>query len=421
MTVDTAARPRSAIVVGNGVVGLSVAIALRRQGVATTIVAPDAAWRGASWGNAGHIAVEQVAPLASRATLRSMPTRLFLRGGALGLPPRDLATWLPFGLRLMRASAPDRFEAGKAALSKLLADALPAWRRLLDVAQRSDLLREDGHIVLWETPETAARGRAAWASSDIGTAQFRDLMADELAELGRRISVPLAGGIRFSGSGQIVDPAALGDALHATFTQAGGRRRSGQVAALVPTQQGVRVALDDGGALDADVAVVAAGAASARLLQPLGHRVPLIAERGYHLEADPVDWPRALPPVVFEDRSLILTRFAGALRAASFVEFSTIERAPDPRKWARLAGHLAALGIGFAETPRPWMGARPTLPDYLPAIGRSRRHPSIAYAFGHQHLGLTLAATTGELLAGYLTGAKSHIDLSPYNVARFDR
>ncbi|WP_294335942.1 FAD-binding oxidoreductase [uncultured Sphingomonas sp.] len=416
-----AERPRSAIVVGNGVVGLSVAIALQQRGVATTIVAPDADWRGASWGNAGHIAVEQVAPLASRATLRSLPARLFSRGGALALPPRDVATWLPFGLNLLRASAPDRFEAGKTALSALLATAMPAWRRLLDTSGRGDLLREDGHIVVWETPDSAARGRAAWGDSDIGTASLHDLTADELAAVAARVSVPLAGGVRFSGSGQIADPAALGEALAAIFARLGGRRRSGRAAMLTPTQSGARVTLDGGGALDADVAVVAAGAASAPLLTPLGHHVPLIAERGYHLEAAPADWPRGLPPVVFEDRSMILTRFSGALRAASFVEFSTAGRAPDPRKWARLQGHLDALGIPFVEAPRPWMGARPTLPDYLPAIGRSHRHGAIAYAFGHQHLGLTLAATTGELLASYLTDGKSHIDLSPYDVARFGR
>ena len=97
---------RSAIVVGDGVVALNVALALQRRGTQVTIVAPDAPWRGASWGNAGHIAVEQVEPLASRATVKTAPKRLFSRGGALALPARAIGAWLPFTVRLLRASAP---------------------------------------------------------------------------------------------------------------------------------------------------------------------------------------------------------------------------------------------------------------------------------------------------------------------------
>src|SRR5690606_15216362 len=124
------AKSLSTVVCGDGIVGLSCALELRKRGLETVLVGPGAA-RGASWGNAGHIAAEQIEPLASLATLRSLPHRLFSRGGALALPPRDIAKWLPFSLRLLGAAAPRRFAAGKQALTGLLAEAMPAWRRLL--------------------------------------------------------------------------------------------------------------------------------------------------------------------------------------------------------------------------------------------------------------------------------------------------
>jgi D-amino-acid dehydrogenase len=65
------------------------------------------------------------------------------------------------------------------------------------------------------------------------------------------------------------------------------------------------------------------------------------------------------------------------------------------------------------------MGARPTLPDYLPAIGHSARYPQLAYAFGHQHLGLTLAATTAERVAQMLLGETSDLDLQSLSLDRF--
>lgn len=407
---------RTAIVVGNGVVGLNVALALQRRGTQVTIVAPDAAWRGASWGNAGHLAVEQVEPLASLATVRSAPKRLFLRGGALALPPQAIATWLPFALRMLRASTPAGFAHGKAALSALLATAIPAWRRVLDEVGAPDLLRVDGHYVVWETPDSAARGRAAWRAADTGTATVRDATAAELAQLQALTRVPIAGAIRFAGSGHITDTGALGAALVRRFLAAGGEMTHDRARTIAERDGRARVMLDGGAPLDADIAVVAAGAASAALVRDAGLRAPLIAERGYHIEGDAGDWPADMPPVAFEDRSMIVTRFAGRLRAASIVEFAGLETPPDSRKWARLRAHVATLGLSLREPVAPWMGARPTLPDYLPAIGR---RGTLAYAFGHQHLGLTLAATSGEMLAALLHGEAPAIDPAPFDLCRF--
>ncbi|MEG8039664.1 FAD-binding oxidoreductase [Sphingomonas sp. LR60] len=407
---------RSAIVIGNGVVALNVALALQRRGTQVTIVAPDAPWRGASWGNAGHIAVEQVEPLASLATVKSVPRRLFSRGGALALPPRAIRHWLPFTIRLLRASTPARFARGKAALSAMLATAIPAWQRVLADAAAAALLRVDGHFVVWETADSAARGRAAWLVADTGTATVRDATPEELAQLARLTTATIAGAVRFEGSGQITDTGALGDALTARFVDGGGVRVHGRARSIATAGHSATVTLEDGSQAEADVVVVAAGAASASLVAPLGLRAPLIAERGYHIEGDPGDWPADQPPVVFEDRSMIVTRFAGRLRAASIVEFAAVETPADPRKWARLRAHVAALGLPLQEPLAPWMGARPTLPDYLPAIGR---RSAVAYAFGHQHLGLTLSATSGEALAALLHDETPAYDLAPFDLARF--
>jgi D-amino-acid dehydrogenase len=410
--------PRSALVIGGGIIGQSIALRLQSRGISTILVDPAAA-RPASWGNAGHIAVEQVDPLASWATIRSFPRRLFLRGGALGLPPGDVRAWLPFALRLVLASGPRRFSAGRTALTGLLGKAIPAWRALLALASASDLLKEDGHFVAWESEATARDGARRWKAADTGTATVRDADADELARLRALGTAPLAGAVRFSGSGQISDLGDLAERMTAAFRAAGGSVSVGSVFQLNPAEDGVTALLADGSALHADIAVVAGGARSAALMRPHGFTVPLIAERGYHIQSADTDWPADMPPVVYEDRSMIVTRFRSGLRAASFVEFGRFESKPDTRKWARLRQHVTALGLSFTMPGREWIGARPTLPDYLPAIGRSRRHPRLLYAFGHQHLGLTLAAITAEAIAALATGDTPPVDLAPFDLARF--
>jgi D-hydroxyproline dehydrogenase len=410
--------PRSALVIGGGIVGQAIALKLQSHGIATILVDP-AATRPASWGNAGHIAVEQVEPLASWATIRSFPRRLFMRGGALGLPPRDVRAWLPFALRLLLASGPRRFAAGQTALTGLLGAAMPAWRSLLALASASDLLKEDGHYVAWETEATARAGASHWKAAKTGTATVRDADEQELALLRSLGSAPLAGAVRFSGSGQISDLGDLSERMAGAFHSAGGTSSTATVAKLDPASDRVTARLDDGTNLEADIAIVAAGATSGALLRPLGFTVPLIAERGYHIQSAETTWPADVPPVVYEDRSMIVTRFRSGLRAASFVEFGRFESRPDPRKWARLRQHVAALGISFALPGREWMGARPTLPDYLPAIGRSSRHPRLLYAFGHQHLGLTLAAVTADAITALARGGTPPVDLAPFDLTRF--
>ncbi|MGF7151420.1 D-amino-acid dehydrogenase [Sphingomonas zeicaulis] len=408
----------TALVIGAGVIGHASAIALQRAGLAVTLVAPPTGPE-ASWGNAGHIATEQVEPLASRATIMSAHRRVFVRGGALGLPPRDIAAWLPFSMRLLRSSGASQFAAGARALGSMLGGALPAWRALLETAGAGTLLREEGHFVLWESAATAEAGRRRWAQTDIGATSFRGATREELAQIGSSFQVAAAGAIRFAGSAQIADLPQLARALDAAFGAGGGQRRLGRAIGLERHGARATAHLDDGERLDADIILVAAGVGSKPLLAPLGHHVPIIAERGYHIQMAAPDWPRDLPPIAFEDRSMIVTRFESGLRAASFVEFGREHSPPDPRKWARLRRHATELGLPVAEDTNEWMGARPTLPDYLPAIGRSAAAPNILYAFGHQHLGLTLAAVTGEAVAAIATGSTAPFDTTPFALERF--
>lgn len=400
-------------VIGGGVIGLSCALRLAQAG--HDVVVLDRATRrdAASWGNAGHIATEQLAPLASIASLRSAGARLFVRGGALDLPLAAVGSWLPFAVRMAAAARSARFAAGKRALAGLLADALPAWRRLVSAIGAPDLLSEAGHLIAWESVATATAGRAAWRDADTGTARFGAATPAQLAALESVTTAALGGVIQFDGTGQITDLDRLATALSEAFRTAGGTIVAQQATLIC---EGRRAAVPG---VEADCVLVAAGVRSASLVAALGHRAPIVAERGYHIRGTATGWPRDLPPVVFEDRSMIVTRFGDQVQAASFVELGHVDGPPDPRKWERLERHVGDLGLAIGGPFTRWMGARPTLPDYLPAIGRSRRADNLFYAFGHQHLGLTLAAVTAEIIAAMIDGHPDYIDMAPFDLERF--
>jgi len=408
-------------VVGAGLIGLCCAFGLSRAGADVVVLDEGAASPAASWGNAGHIAIEQVAPLASPQAVRAAAGRLFVWGGPLDFRLADVSAWAPWALRYLQASTPERFEAGSRALAALLSDAVPAWRRLVSSLGRPELLQEDGHWVLWGAAASMSTGLAAWERTEIGQAVVQRLDAPSLDRLARVLKGRPVGGLKFDGTGQIADPGLTLEALRRSVTEAGGEIRRAKVRRLSLQEGRVSLVLDDDRTIRSERIVVAAGVGSARLMRAIGHTAPVVAERGYHIEGDAKDWPKDLPPVVFEDRSLIVTRFGARLRAAGFVEFAHSASPPDPRKWARLEQHVLQLGLPIAPPFKRWMGSRPTLPDYLPAIGISRRANNLIYAFGHQHLGLTLAATTGEIVAALAGGGTPATDISAFDIERFER
>jgi glycine/D-amino acid oxidase-like deaminating enzyme len=407
---------RSIAIVGGGVIGLTSAIALLDKGFNVTVFDADPNGRAASWGNAGHIAVEQVEPLASPAALKSVTRRLFSMGGALALPPSMAMRWLPFATRLVAASTPARFAAGTRALTPLVAAAMPAWQDLVRTIGHEDLLRRDGHIVVWESAETATAGRAKWARTEIGTTRIDDADDALLQRLGG-ITRSIGSAIRFAGSGQIADLDKLAAALKAALIARGGQIVQAEAKLA---RHGARI---DVVGHDADLVLVAAGIRSRALLEPLGYRIPMIAERGYHIRAPLAaradHWPADLPPVVFEDRSMIVTRYADTVQAASFVELGDPDAPADPRKWQRLERHVAELGLPIAGPYSRWMGSRPTLPDYLPAIGRSTTSANMFYAFGHQHLGLTLAPITAQIVAALVADTPPPVPIPGFSLSRF--
>ena len=413
-----AAGPDTVVVVGGGLIGLCCAVQLLVAGEPVQLLDPGGDPPPPTWGNAGHIATECIEPLASWKTLREAPRQLYSAGGSLAFRPADLPAWLPFAARYLRACTAASYANGVAALDYLMADAMPAWKRLAALLGEPDLVRDHGHWVVYESARRcAAAGRGV---GPIGSGHARCLPLDPglLEALRTRVRPALAGGYAYEGTGQVRRPADVLDALRRRVRELGGSFRRGRAVRLAPGRGQHRLLLDDGTALEPRRLLIAAGAWSTGLMEDAGHHAPLIAERGYHIEAEAGDWAD-FPSVVFEDRSVVVTRFGERLRATSFVEFSRAESAPDAGKWQRLKAHVAALGVPLHGPITTWSGPRPTLPDYLPAIGASRRLSGLYYAFGHQHLGLTLAARTGELVAAVLRDPAGTARLAAFDIERF--
>jgi D-amino-acid dehydrogenase len=409
---------KTMLVIGGGLIGAASALRLQAAGVRTKLIDPGDRRRGASFGNAGHIGAEQVTPWSSWGNVWRSPQSSFAMGGPLDFRWTDIGLWAPWSLRFLAACEPVRFQRGQEALTALLADALPAWRRLAEFVGQSGLVIPHGHVTAWMTPRRAEAALASMQRSPSGSATYREMSAAELQAYAGVLRTPPCAAVLFGGTGQVSEPQAARDAILAAFAAHGGEIVADRVTALAAKERAVVVWLS-AKTIEADAVLVAAGAWSRDLMRTLGVAAPVIGERGYSVQSDQHDWPADLPTTVFEENFVVLSRFTSGLRATSCLEFGSPDAPGDERKWRLLERRIAELGVRFSSKPDRWVGPRPTLPDYLPAIGRLERAPRVLYAFGHGHLGLTEAATTAEIVASIATDQAPRLDIAPFRIERF--
>ena len=416
MSIQEEIGPETVAVIGAGVIGCAIAWSLAREGRRVLLIDRDEPGRcGASFGNVGHIAAELVEPLPSPQLLLGFWRELFAFGGPLSIPLARLPGFAPWAWQFARAAF--RRSENTTHLTPLVKPASTAFERMLGEIGRPELLRRNGHYQLWAGPRAGARARGEALHMNrlgIPTAQMPETsLRSAQAATGTR----LLAGLWFPDSAHVVDPFEVCRALARAAAGRGAAIRKARVLALEP--RGERIALRlEGASLIVSSAVVCAGAWSAPLLTPFGLHVPLEAARGYHVEM-PGQSAYVDAPLIHMDERILVTPMSGRLRASSYMEFTAAEAPQDARKPARLRRRLRHLGYRIDDHGSSWVGSRPVLPDYLPGIGRAPGPCKLFYAIGHQHLGLTMAPVTADLIADQVAERQPRLEIAGFDLRRF--
>jgi len=426
------------VVIGAGVIGLVTACRLQQQGLQVLLLDSNGVGAACSFGNAGHLATEQVFPLADPALLPKLPGFLLDPLGPLAIRPQYFWRALPFFYRFIRQMLKGPRQSNTAALKVLLQDAIPAWQRLAKDASCSDLLRYQGSLLVFEQSTLAQVEQVAQSYRQHGVA-LDILTQPKLQQDFPGLSTQVRYAILFKEVGQTLSPSLLNQRLFLWFLAMGGQFEQQKVLAITPaitpaTAPATAPAIASSAAsslqltlattqISASTVVLCTGAYSQQLLKPLGYRLPLEAERGYHLMTSPASLPSI--PVASFDRKMIMTPMQHGLRLAGTVEFAGITAADNWQRAKLLRRHGEALWPELASTMSQvgpeacWSGLRPTLADSLPVISESHL-PGLWLHFGHQHLGLTLAATSTELLLQCIAGDAAALNKAqPFRVTRF--
>jgi D-amino-acid dehydrogenase len=407
-------------IVGAGIVGLATAYHLLKDGRRVTIVDRSPDGDKASFGNAGAIAVTEVVPASVPGVSIKVFRWMLDPLGPLAIRPAHAPKLVPWLRRFVRSSTSDEADRISGALaainSRVYTDLLPM---LLETGMASEL-RRNGALTLYETRKGYHRDEAEWVRK-----RALNIAVEELSGAEARQMEPALGPLVYRAMwtpewSHVGDPKRLVQRLREWLRRRGVDVRTGEVS-HISSVAGASLSLELAGGhrVLADQVVVAAGAWSAELARGLGDCALLESERGYNTTL-PCPGVTITRELVFAERKFVASPLDCGLRIGGAAEFGGLNATPNfkrSRVLLQLAQrYIPALQISGGTV---WAGHRPTTPDSLPVIGPSKHKENVFYAFGHGHLGLTQAATTGRLVSELIARSRPAIDMTPYGIERF--
>ena len=411
---------RSVLVLGAGMVGVSVALHLRLRGFEVALVDRSSPGSGATFGNAGLIQREATHPAAFPRSIAEILRIARNRSIDVSYHPQALPGLAAPLLRYWMNSAPSRYAAIVRSYAVLIRECLAEHEALARQSMAEDLLRPTGYLRVFEDhsrlEEMASFAEDVHRLHDVG---YRVLSGSQLAAEEPHLLRPLAGAIHWTDAYSVPDPQMLTQRYADRFVSLGGRLLIGDAQLFKPRGSGWSLMTQEG-TIEATSAVIALGAASALVTRPLGYSPPTFAKRGYHRHYRLRAGTSMSRPIMHHEKRVMMVPMRAGIRLTTGIEFVRPNARSTPVQLARaepVARSLLPLEEPIEDAA--WFGLRPASADMLPIIGRIPGQRELWAAFGHGHQGLTLGPVTGRLLSEMMSGETPYLDPAPFSPARF--
>jgi glycine/D-amino acid oxidase-like deaminating enzyme len=409
----------SITVLGAGIVGVNVALALQRDGHRVTLIDRDEAGHGCSYGNAGMIQAGAVMPIATPGVLGRVPSMLLDKNSPLVIRWQHLPSLAPYLTNFIAAARPAKVAETGNVLARLLSEAVTSYTPLLAASGADSLVREHRELLVFRSQAAFDARQSAFAYQKERGIDIEQLDAAQVHELESALSADFIRGALLPSYFRVTNPLQFTQTLLGAFIRQGGVFRREWVQNIRPAEDGGVVLETAAGNIEAPHFVLATGAHSGQWAANLGSKLPVNTERGYHVVLPQAGGALSRPVTLAEHRVGVVPMAEG-LRIVGTAELASVDTHPYYERAFRLIGLTKqALPNLDARGARPWMGRRPSTPDSLPVVGKSPLHHGVYFAFGHGHLGLTLGAVTGRIIADLIGQRPTHTDIHALRADRF--
>ena len=405
-------------ILGAGAIGICTALALVERGIQVRLIDRGDPGQETSMGNAGVISPWSFIPQSMPGIWKKIPNLMFGDHRPLSVRPAYWPRMVPWGMTFVRNSTPKRVQEIADAMEPLCMSCVDLYRRHLEGTGEEHLVQDSAYVHAYRKDGKDLLQAIDYRIRREKGAQLELVGQDELRRVEPALSPDFKSAVLIHGQARAQSPGLIMSALAKKARRLGVEILRTPVTALKRVESGWQISCGEQ-IHTARKVVVAMGAWSAELLKPLGISVPLVSERGYHLEF-PKPGIELKNSVLDTDAKFVASSMEGGLRVAGQAEFGSVDAPRDDRKQTRMQnGAKAAFPDLDTSGPSFWMGRRPSFPDSLPMIGEFKGHDGLFAGFGHSHYGLMMAPKTAELLADMLSGRTPNLDCSAYSTGRF--
>jgi len=405
-------------VVGAGIQGVCISLFLIKKGFKVKLF--DRSEPGdfsASYGNAGHFSPYASVPINRPDILIDVPAMLMSSTGPLALRWNYVPKMIPWFIKFIKNCSKKNMMHTAKYMHQILDLALPAYDELFQDIDLSGLVEDKGIIYFWTDKDLNSRKLEINIRKELGVKQ-QLLTPDEIYDLEPHIKRIYHGGVLYPNARHARNPKKILSKLFDLFVKKGGSFEKQNVETINFSPENKPKIKTNQKIYTFDKAVVACGAFSKKLTDQVGEKIPLDTERGYHVHFKGHDHLLSRP-VIFLNRGFGITPMEQGLRVVGTVEFGGLNNPPSKKRITNLVNNAKYLFPELGKHEDEWLGFRPTLPDFLPVMGPSKKYKNLFYSFGHHHLGWTLGAISGKIIAGMVAEEKTNLNLSPYNSLRF--
>lgn len=405
-------------VIGAGIVGVSCALWLQKKEFKVLLIDRNQPGSLTSSGNACAIADYGCIPVNSPNLIKRLPWLLFNKNSPLFLNPNYAITHLPWLLSFLNHCRPSKVQHTINSLGRILEHAYSGFGPLVELSNSKKLIAQNGTMYVYETEKAFENARASnQARADQGI-PFRELDRDEIYDLEPNLTKRFSKGIIFENARNVLNPLTLVTNYFNHFVAHKGTLISSHAKHIDNSDSGLVVHLENDKTIVADKAVIACGAFSKQISGCGTEKLPLDTERGYHVQYAGLQ-ELAERPISWPDYGFYVTPMDEGLRFAGTVEIAGLSSSHNKNRINYLTRKSKEMFDLKIDPDSTWLGFRPTLPDALPVIGPSPESENIFYAFGHQHIGLTLAGITGKIISELIAGETTSIDIANFSPKRF--
>jgi glycine/D-amino acid oxidase-like deaminating enzyme len=404
-------------IIGSGIQGISNALFLQKKGFTVTLFDRDEPGSPvASYGNAGHFSPYASVPINRPDVLADVPAMLLSSTGPLALKWNYVPKMIPWFLQFIKNCSTKKMMHTAKNMHQILDLALPAYDELFDEIELEGLVEKKGILYIWNNQNSKSRELEIKVRNELGVDQ-QVVTPKEIHDLEPNIKPIYHGGVYYQYGRHARNPKKILLKLFDLFLKKGGKFLKMDIKDINFNDEKPIIKSDMQSFLF-DKIVIACGSFSKKLTDNLDEKIPLDTERGYHVHFKNCDHLLSRP-VIFQNRGFGITPMEQGLRVVGTVEFGGLDNPLSKSRVKNLINNAKYMMGDLPEHEDEWLGFRPTLPDYLPVIGPSKKHKNVFYCFGHHHLGWTLGPISGKIISGMIAEKNTNIDLKPYSSLRF--